>query len=348
MLITAFILAALAAPAEFAHRDGANLQRPQWSPNGAKLSWEANFHDKKQIELWVATPGQGAPSLVRRAPQSTNLTAGFATAASGGVAHELSWAPSALGRFVYAASTDQSDYDLFIDGGAAVAPGPGADGAPAWSPDGARIAFTSARTGQGDLYLVDVAQIELPPKRISNDPTSAEIFVSWSADSRSLAWIGHAPAGDSLWVLDSLQGQPRRVGNGEATRPSWAPVGRALAWYQVSGDGFDLYVGEAGKNPVKVASKVVLNGTGPTWSPDGAHLIFALNDDDRADPIVAARVSEPARQAVLALGTVGNGDLDIAQKADGSLWIAWVAQGSAAGGKRDYKRLYTARLPALP
>ena len=32
---------------------------------------------------------------------------------------------------------------------------PAADSSPDWSPDGAKIAFASKRTGNGDIYLID-------------------------------------------------------------------------------------------------------------------------------------------------------------------------------------------------
>ena len=38
---------------------------------------------------------------------------------------------------------------------------PSYDDTPSWSPDGARIAFTSARTGKMDIYLMDLDLADL-------------------------------------------------------------------------------------------------------------------------------------------------------------------------------------------
>lgn len=42
-----------------------NCQSPRWAPDGARLAYEVNYHDRKVVELYVLTPGQGAPVPVR-------------------------------------------------------------------------------------------------------------------------------------------------------------------------------------------------------------------------------------------------------------------------------------------
>ena len=136
-----------------------NCQAPSWSRNGARLAYEVNYHQRKVIELYVYTPGAGEPRKVQPIQRGTSaITAGF-SGPTESVAHEASWGPAYIDRFVYSASNASKDYNLYIDQAGAIAPAPGTDGGPAWSPDGRSIAFTSARTGQGDLYLIDAHQI---------------------------------------------------------------------------------------------------------------------------------------------------------------------------------------------
>lgn len=343
---------AAAQTVEVAARAGANLQRPSWSADGTKLAFEANFHETKVIELHVGDPvAKRFDRVLPPTHGASAMAAGFKTVSKGGqVAQELSWAPASVGRFVYAASTDAQDYDLFLGGGGALARAPGADGGPAWSPDGRYIAFTSARTGQGDAYLLDTQAIEQPPRQLTTDPTASEVDLAWSADSRSLAWVAHTSVGDNVWLLSSFDGRPVRLTTwtGSQTRPSWSPKGRLVAFYanHEKAERFDLYVTEPSPSatPVKVLEGVVPNAGGPAWLPDGSGLVAVLDDDARLDPIV--RVSaEGGAPTVLALGTVGNGDLDVAAGPDGRAWIAWVAQGRATDATRDFRRLYVAPLP---
>jgi Tol biopolymer transport system component len=349
MLIPAAALAA--PPTEVAARDGANLERPRWSADGAKLAYEANFHEKKIVELYVGDPTTKAFSKVSAGSRSPSaLTAGFQTAPSNAVCHELAWGPaSAGGRFVFTGSTDTGDYDVFLSGGGPLAAAPGADGGAAWSGDGRWIAFTSSRTGEGDLYLLDTAAMEQAPRRISSAASSSEVYAAWSADSASLVYVAHSKTGDNLWLKPALDANPTQLTSwpGVQIRPRWSPVGRQIAFYanHESPDRIDLYVvdGAAGATPRLVLKSVVPDLAGPSWTPDGSHLIVARDDDDRLDPLASVDAATGASKD-LALDTVGHSDLDVVRRPDGKTWVAYVAQGRKGGSERDFQRLYIVAL----
>ncbi|MEZ4241190.1 MAG: hypothetical protein R3F59_34530 [Myxococcota bacterium] len=355
LLLTGWIAGgALAAPAvRVASVEGANLQRPAWSPDGSKLSFEANFHEQKRIELWVGEPRPDAFQQITASSRATSsITDGFPTARGGLVAHELAWAPKGIDAYVFAASNDRFDYDLYISEGAKLASGPGADGGARWSPNGQYIAFTSARTGEGDLYLIDTKQIEKPPQRLTSLDDSSELYVDWSPDSANLVFVAHSNKGDNLWVLLGLPStQPSRLTTwpGNQIRPTFSPVAQRIAFYANHDDPerFDLYVVEVGAAPRMLVRGVYPDAHGPSWTPDGKHIVYVSQDDQKFNPVRAVKVDDPARTATIDLGTVGNGDLSVVQR-NGAIWAAVVASGRVDETRRDFKRLYVAELPALP
>lgn len=343
----------LAADArEVAARDGANLQRPTWSNDGQKLGYEANFHDRKVIELYVGDPA--ARSFRRVTPSvrgASSLTAGFSTVESAQVAHELAWSPASIGRYVYSASNDMQDYDLYLGGGGPLTQAPGADGGAAWSPDGRFIAFTSGRTGEGDLYLLDMEDLAAPPRQVTSQPGSSELYVAWSPDSTKLAFVGHSKSGDNLWLMPNLDAEPVQLTtwSGSQTRPSFSPQGDKIAFYGNLEDParFDLYMVDArpAAVPRLVTRGVVPNASGPSWTPDGQHLVVVLEDDQRFDPIALVRGQPDSQPRILELGTVGHGDLDVTVGPAGRIRVAYVAQGLAGDEVRDFKRLFVGEVP---
>jgi Tol biopolymer transport system component len=332
-----------------------NCQSPRWAPDGARLAYEVNYHDRKAIEQYVLVPGQGQPTPVKPVTRGvTAITAGFSTTAPEMVVHELSWAPPAIGRYVYAASGPDRDYNLYIDGSSGpIVASPGADGGPQWSPDGRWIAFTSARTGQGDIYLLDTKAIDQPPRRLTNAPTSSELYIAWSPDGRRLAYVGHSDDGDNLYLIEDIANPRPALMTRWAhtqTRPSFSPDGRLIAFYSNHTDParFDLYLMAPGGTPQQVAQRVVLDDGGPAWTPDSRHLIYVLNDESRYDPVYAAPVADPTRARPVDTQTVGNGDLDVGKGTDGRIYLAVAAQGLVGDARRDFKRVYAMELGNLP
>ena len=348
--------AALAQTAQPASPDyPGNCQSPVWSPDGAQLAWEVNYHDKKVVELYVsAFGGTAAPRKVVPVNRGQSaMTAGFDTAGTEMVVHEITFAPTAMKRFAYSASGTTQDYDVYIDGAGAIAPAPGADGGGAWSADGKWIVFTSARSGQGDLYLVDVAAVEKPPLKLTGDPTASELFASWAPDSKRLAFVGHTQKGDNIYVIENVDfpaPRPLTAWEHTQTHPTWSPDSAMVAFYSNHNDinRYDLYVAPLTGTPTLVATDVIMNGHGPAWTPDSKHLLYVKHDDAHFNPVYAAPIRQPSQARALPTGTVGNGDIAVVKRADGQIWLAVAAQGRTGDKVRDFKRIFAMPVSGLP
>ena len=328
-----------------------NCQSPSWATDGGKLAYEVNYHDRKVIELYVYEPGKGKPrQIMPLARGSSSLTAGFATSEGENVAHEVAWAPKFVDRLVYSASSSAKDYDLYIDQAGPIAKAPGTDGGPSWAPNGQWIVFSSARTGQGDLYLLDMHHVEQPPKRLTTDADAAELFATFSPDSSSVAYVWNTDICDNIYMIEDIHNpKPRAITAWPhtQTRPSFSPDGDRLAYYSnhENKERVDIYVTDFTSDPVRIVKDVIMNATGPAWTPDGKHIVTVKNDEDKFNPVWMIPTDGKGRTTPVATRTVGNGDLDVTLGTDGRTWLAIAAQGLVHDEVRDFKRIYVMELP---
>jgi TolB protein len=117
---------------------------------------------------------------------------------------------------------------------------------PAWSPDGAQIAFAAASApGAGSvigLYApASGAYVELP------GTGSVDLNPAWSPDGAQIAFVSNHYGDDDLWLMDADgEGlvQLTRVEAGDV-QPRWSPDGAYLLFASDrAGAGFDLWLVE--------------------------------------------------------------------------------------------------------
>jgi eukaryotic-like serine/threonine-protein kinase len=153
------------------------------------------------------------------------------------------------------------------------------DYAPAFSPDGARIAFRSERSGGGIFVMEATGESVRRITDIGYDP-------SWSPDGRHLVVAAEAiedplgRSGDShLWVVNVADGTRRRILAIDGVGPRWAPGGgRIVFWHMNAASQRDIATvaadGSEEVAPVPLTSDAHIDWS-PTWSPDGRHVYFA-------------------------------------------------------------------------
>ncbi|MBI4911128.1 MAG: TolB family protein [Acidobacteria bacterium] len=202
-------------------------------------------------------------------------------------------------------------YDLYLsnpDGSGAVPflPAPGYDAEATVSPNGKWIVFTSERSGDVDLWRVDLDGRNLVRLTEGVGYDGGAVF---SPDSKLIAWRTNYPKGAEaaakyqallkehlvepmemdLWVMDADGKNKRQVTKlpGAAFAPIFTPDGKALLFStnhhdrEGKGRAFDLF-------------KVNLDGTGleritwtgtfnsfPHFSPDGRRLLFVSGRSPR-------------------------------------------------------------------
>ena len=108
-------------------------------------------------------------------------------------------------------------------------PGPltteSSDTAPAWSPDGSQIAFVSARSGNWELYLVEIAT---GAERRLTDDAAADVAPAWSPDGRRLAFLSNRDGAWAVHILDLRSGQVQKLIAAGDAYPD--PLSERLDW----------------------------------------------------------------------------------------------------------------------
>jgi eukaryotic-like serine/threonine-protein kinase len=161
---------------------------------------------------------------------------------------------------------------------------PEADWAPAFSPDGERIAFRSDRDGGGIFVMGSTGESVKRLTDFGHDP-------AWSPDGKQIVFSsreGHDPwsrvTPAQLWVVPSAGGEVGSIRQltqyGDAVQPRWSPKGMRIAYWGLrEGSGQrDIWTIPADATGEPVAVPVTSDPAidwNPVWSPDGKSLYFA-------------------------------------------------------------------------
>jgi Tol biopolymer transport system component len=180
---------------------------------------------------------------------------------------------------------------------------PAADSAPVWSPDGRRIAFTSTRSGQPELYWKDAAGAA--PEELLLQSGQPKWPDDWSPDGRYLVFTGVVPgSGADLFALP-LEGERRPIPLVQTPFDDWnasvSPDGRLFAYMSNESGSAQVYVrtfepGATGGGKWQVS---IDGGSNPCWSHDGSELFYMAADSRitavsiRLRPTFEAGVPQP-------------------------------------------------------
>jgi TolB protein len=144
------------------------------------------------------------------------------------------------------------------------------DGAPAWSPDGTRIAF--GRDGE-------IMVVYFPggiPVNLTNHPAD-DLGATWSPDGLKIAFATNRDGQAEIYVMNADGTGTMRLTNsiGVFGAPAWSPDGTRIAFdCEVESGNRDICAINAdGNGLVRLTSHPALD-SGAAWSPNSSKIVF--------------------------------------------------------------------------
>jgi Tol biopolymer transport system component len=158
--------------------------------------------------------------------------------------------------------------------------------APAWSPDGGRLAFV----GRDGLELLDPRGGE---RRllIPCDPLACTGLgqPAWSPDGDAVAFFAEREGSVGLWAVPAAGGEPSLIAGGLdiVGAPSFAPDGGSIAVIVDRGAADELVLLDPRDGAIqdRIAPEGLRLGETVAWSPDGATLAVAGRVDGAAEGV---------------------------------------------------------------
>ena len=155
----------------------------------------------------------------------------------------------------------------------------GANQSPAWSGDGAKVAFSSSRSGDPEIWIADSSGAN--PHRITYF-RGPDVSPVWNPRTNAqIAWVSGRTGLPQVYIMDQDGSNVHRMTDGGyAVSPSWSPSGQFLAfsWNRKYGPGApggqDIYVMDIATLRWTQLTHDAGTNDYPSWSPDGRHLVF--------------------------------------------------------------------------
>ena len=154
---------------------------------------------------------------------------------------------------------------------------------PVFSPDGAKLAFSSNRSGFWDIYVLDLTSQELI--NVTHSP-EYDASPSWSPDGQWLVFESYTGNDLDVKIISVEDEDAGAISLTDAETndhsPVWAPEGRSILFVSDRSGDDEIWLADLDSSDdrfVNISNRPASQDREPDWSPDGEQVIWASSTD---------------------------------------------------------------------
>ena len=166
-----------------------------------------------------------------------------------------------------------------------------ADRSPNWSPDGRRIAFSTNRDGNDEIYTMNGDGSN--PTRLTNN-AATDRNPSYSPDGLTIVFVSNRDGNEEIYKMNNDGSNQIRLTNdaGRQAYPAFSPDGQKIVYvsgvFNSNTNPLNLFTMNVdGSNPQQIPGPADVPSQqyfSPSYSPDGSKIIFSYTTEFIAQP----------------------------------------------------------------
>jgi TolB protein len=162
----------------------------------------------------------------------------------------------------------------------------------AFSPDGKRVAYSSNKSGNADIWVANTDGTDA--RKITSSP-AIDTAPSWSPSGNEIAFTSQRGGTPQIWVMDSDGLNPHKVStigkwnDGAAWNPA-KEFSTEIAYTTVLDGGREVAIVDVANGQTRQITEGRGSCESPAWAPNGRHLVLACERGGRSQLAIADRM----------------------------------------------------------
>jgi Tol biopolymer transport system component/DNA-binding winged helix-turn-helix (wHTH) protein len=256
--------------------DALDLRFPHYSPDGAKVVFQAQADDLTGELRVLDVNTQNAWPIIK-----THSIDGYPK-----------FSPDGNSILFQDRLGDNSEICLISSDGSGevqnLTNNPARDVVPSWSPDGSRITFTSNRDGKRDMSQIYVMNADGSNQYRIYYSSALNAYPTWSPDGKRIAFANDKEDGRTgnfeIFTIEPETTEPEMrltFRRHYDISPAYSPDGNRIAFVSNLDGNSEIYLMSADGSGLLRLTRSTAEDTHPSWSPDGKRIIFSSNRTGR-------------------------------------------------------------------